>query len=242
MKCVIYILSAAAVSATPLLRTRSLTEETEMTASDYVEGENFLHTLGIEEPTVENCWGDEIIDDNGDKRAAVMCDFITPDGYKSTADVRAGSCHDITEPSCRNKDESGICLGPFTTDGSIRTIAYAAVAKSDNDEGSFTNTYCARADVYADVFDTGYESSVANAQANLVITFTIKDDEHTVTSFEVEHLNAQGGGLSGGAIGAIVAVCIVVVAAIGFLVMRRRRVRSSNEQEASARPAAGSLS
>ena len=170
-----------------------------------------------------------------------MCDFITPEGYKSTADVREGSCHDITEPSCRNKDESG-CQGPFTIDGSIRTIAYAQVAQSDIDEGSFTNTYCARADVYADVFDTGFESSVANAQANLVITFTIKDDEHTVTSFEVEHLNGQGG-LSGGAIGGIVAACIVVVAAFGFLVMRRRRVRSSNEEEeASARPAAGSLS
>ena len=94
-----------------------------------------------------------------------MCDFITPDGYKSTADVRAGSCHDNTEPSCRNKDEDGICQGPFTTDGSIRTIAYAAVAQSDKDEGSFTQTYCARADVYADVFDTGYESSVAHAKA-----------------------------------------------------------------------------
>mmetsp|Transcript_25848 Transcript_25848/g.33055 ORF Transcript_25848/g.33055 Transcript_25848/m.33055 type:complete len:241 (-) Transcript_25848:1161-1883(-) len=240
MKCVMYIISAAAVSATPLLRRnhRSLAETT-----NYADGTNFLQTLGIEEPTVENCWGDEIIDDNGDKRAAVMCDFITPDGYKSTADVRAGSCHDNTEPSCRNKDEDGICQGPFTTDGSIRTIAYAAVAQSDKDEGSFTQTYCARADVYADVFDTGYESSVAHAKANLVITFTIKDDDHEVTSFEVEHLNAQGGGgLSGSVIGAITAVCIVVVAAIGFLVMRRRRVRSSGEQEASARPAAGSLS
>ncbi|KAK1742760.1 hypothetical protein QTG54_006357 [Skeletonema marinoi] len=216
MKCVMYIISAAAVSATPLLRRnhRSLAETT-----NYADGTNFLQTLGIEEPTVENY------------------------GYKSTADVRAGSCHDNTEPSCRNKDEDGICQGPFTTDGSIRTIAYAAVAQSDKDEGSFTQTYCARADVYADVFDTGYESSVAHAKANLVITFTIKDDEHEVTSFEVEHLNAQGGGgLSGSVIGAITAVCIVVVAAIGFLVMRRRRVRSSGEQEASARPAAGSLS
>lgn len=176
-----------------------------------------------------------------------MCDFITPDGYKSTADVREGSCHDIMEPSCRNKAENGICQGPFTTDGSIRTIAYAApVAQSDVDEGSFTSTYCARADVYADVFDTGFESSVANAQANLVITFTIKDDEHTVTSFEVEHLNGQGvlSANIGAIVGATVAACIAVVATIGFLVIRRRRVRRSNEEEeeASARPAASNLS
>jgi hypothetical protein len=200
--------------------------------------------LGIDEPIVDDCWGDEVIDDDGNKRAAVMCDFITPDGYKSTADVREGSCHDITEPSCRNKDESGICQGPFTTDGSIRTIAYPEVTASDADNGSFTQTFCARADVYADVFDTGYETSIANARANLVLTFTVKDNEHEVTSFDVEHLSKQGaGGLSGGAIGGIVAVCIVAVAALGFLIMRRRRVRTSNDGgEASVRPAAGSLS
>lgn len=200
--------------------------------------------MGIEKPVVDDCWGDEVIDDDGNKRAAVMCDFITPDGYKSTADVRAGACQDITEPSCRNKDESGICQGPFTTDGSIRTIAYPEVTESDSDNGSFTQTFCARADVYADVFDTGYETSIASAKANLVLTFTIKNDEHEVTSFDVEHLSAQGGGgLSGGAIGAIVAICIVAVAAVGFLVMRRRRVRTSNDEgEAAARPADGSLS
>ena len=190
---------------------------------------------------VDNCWGDEIIDDDGNKRAAVMCDFITPDGFKSTADVRVGSCHDIKAPSCRKKEDgTGICLGPFTTDGSIRTIAYPEVTAEDKDRGTFTQTYCARADVYADVFNTGIESSIANAKANLVITFTIKDDGHEVQSFTVEHLSREGG-LSGGAIGGIVAVCIVVVAAAGILLMRRRRVHTS-EGGASARPAAGNLS
>eukprot|EP00581_Thalassiosira_minuscula_P006596 CAMPEP_0183703720 /NCGR_PEP_ID=MMETSP0737-20130205/1361_1 /TAXON_ID=385413 /ORGANISM="Thalassiosira miniscula, Strain CCMP1093" /LENGTH=250 /DNA_ID=CAMNT_0025930517 /DNA_START=21 /DNA_END=773 /DNA_ORIENTATION=- len=185
--------------------------------------QSLLRFFTIPQPKVDRCWWDmEVNDETGENTASIKCDFIVPKHYNSTADIHRGSCEYFIEPVCEEMVD-GACVGSFVLSGEIRTTLYPDMHQKELNSDMFNQTYCARADVYQDITNTGKQLPIAHASRELTVTFTGGRDYLADITMEVDgdsESSTPRATIIGSVVGTVVLIPIIAL----YILMKRRKV------------------
>ena len=116
-------------------------------------------------------------------------------------------------------------MGSFILSGKIRTVAYPDIHPEEFNSDGFNHTYCARADVYQDIDNSGKQTPIAHVSREYVVTFTTGNNYEYLVDMEADPSSSESNYSKAAIInniGSVIGI-LIVIPIIAFFLMKKHK-------------------